>query len=201
MISSTIGGASLLSYLTTGSTDDASTSNTTAGATSGTTSTAATKAQAQAALASAAKTFRASTAEAALEKRQTALASDLQAAMAKAGVKLSGSVDFTVDSTGKLVANGSDADKAAANAFLKADTSKPGFASRITSLASDSDKLSSSIRQNAAISQAARYGGRGGGVMSLYSSLMQQQDKTPAVFSLSSSASSLTYPGVLAAQA
>jgi hypothetical protein len=88
-------------------------------------------------------------------------------------------------------------------AFLKADTRKPSFAMRIATQARDALKLSATIHQHAAISQAARYGAKagGGGVMSLYTSLMQQSGGGSAVFSLSADSSSLTYPGSLAAKA
>jgi hypothetical protein len=187
-------GASMLTFL--GSSDG---STATAGGTAA--NAAATKAAGKAALEAAAKTFRASTAEQSLEQDQASLGKDLQAAMTKAGVKLAGSVDYSIGTDGKLAVDGSDADKATANAFLKADTSNPSFASRLTSLTQAADKLSGSIRQTAAISQAAHYGGQGAGVVSLYTSLMQSQDTTPAVFSFSGSTSSLTYPGVLAAKA
>jgi hypothetical protein len=192
--------ASLLTFLGSSSSDTSGT-----GAAASTTTTAAnaaaTKAASKAALETAAKGFRAAASEQTLEKQQAALGTDLQAALKKTGVKLAGSVDFSLGTDGKLAMHGSDADKAAATAFLKADGSNPSFSSRLTSLAQAADKLSGGIRQSAAISQAARYGGQGAGVVSLYTSLMQSQDTTPALFSLSASASSLSYPGVLAVKA
>jgi len=87
-------------------------------------------------------------------------------------------------------------------AFPNADTKRPRFATRIATQARDALKLSSTIQHNAAISQAARYGGgSGGGVMSLYSSLMQRSSTTVAVFTFSAGSSSLTYPGSLTATA
>ena len=142
----------------------------------------------------------ASVAGRALDKQQTALAADLRAAMSKAGIKLSGAVEFSVSSNGAVSTKGSDADKAAMTAFLKADTSKPGFAARIATQAQDALKLSATIQQTAAISQAARYGGKSG-VMSMYASLMQQTNTTAAVFTVAAGSSSLTYPGALAAKA
>jgi hypothetical protein len=159
------------------------------------------QAAAAAALDKASHSFKVTTAQKKLEQQETSVASDLRAAMGKAGVALDGPVEFSVGSDGTLAVGGSDKDKAAVNSFLKDDKSKPGFASRIASLASDADALSTTIRQNAAISQAARYAGSPGGVMSLYNSLLTQQDTTSAVFSLSGSASSLSYPGVLSSQA
>jgi NADH dehydrogenase/NADH:ubiquinone oxidoreductase subunit G len=154
----------------------------------------------QASLQAAAGRHDASVAGRALDKQQTALAGDLRAAMSKAGIKLSGAVEFSVSSNGAVSTKGSDADKAAMTAFLKADTSKPGFAARIATQAQDALKLSATIQQTAAISQAARYGGKSG-VMSMYASLMQQTNTTAAVFTVAAGSSSLTYPGALAAKA
>lgn len=151
----------------------------------------------QAALTAAGGTYQASMAGRALDKQQSALASDLRAAMVKAGVKLSGAVEFSVSSDGKVAVNASDTDKAVMTAFLKADTSRPSSATRIATQARDALKVSATIQQSAAISQAARYGGKSGGVMSLYTSLMQPSSATAAVFTFSASASSLTYPGYL----
>ena len=159
------------------------------------------KATAAAALDAASHSFKSTSAQSKLDKKETALATDLRAAMTKAGVTLSGPVEFSVDSGGTLQVGGNDKDKAAVTAFLKNDVTKPTFASRVSNLAAEADNLSNTIRQTAAISQAARYAGSASNVMSLYGSLMQQQDSTPAVFSLSGSASSLTYPGVLASKA
>jgi hypothetical protein len=159
-------------------------------------------ATAKAALQAAGSSPQAAVAEHGLDKQQTALARDLRAALTQAGVKLTGAIEYAVASDGSVSMKGSDADKTAMTAFLKADTSKPSFAMRIATQARDALKLSATIQQHAAISQAARYGGKaGGGVMSLYTSLMQQSGSGPAVFSLSADGSSLTYPGSLAAKA
>lgn len=155
----------------------------------------------QAALQRAAGTAKASSAAQALEAGQKTLAADLRAALAQAGVKLSGPIEFTVTSSGAVGIKGADADKAAAQAFLKADTSQPGFASRIANQARDALKLSTTIQQSAAISQAAKLAKTSGGVVSLYTSLMQQSGGVTATFTLSASASSLTYPGSLTANA
>lgn len=136
----------------------------------------------------------------ALDTSQKALGTELRAALAKAGVKLTGAVEFTVKGDGTVQTKGSDADKAAIKAFFAADTSKPGFASRIASQAQEALKLSGTIQQSAAISQAARLAKSPGGVMSLYNSLMQNTAAS-VTFSLSASASSLTYPGSLSANA
>ncbi|HEY4067225.1 MAG TPA: hypothetical protein VGM74_10050 [Burkholderiaceae bacterium] len=159
-------------------------------------------ATAQAALLAAGTTHPALTAEHALDKQQATLAGDLRTALGKAGVALGGPIEYSVGSDGSVSMKGSDADKTAMTAFLKADTGNPSFATRIATQARDALKLSATIQQHAAISQAARYGGKaGGGVMSLYTSLMQQSAGGVAVFSFSADASSLSYPGSLAAKA
>jgi hypothetical protein len=175
--------------------------STSAGASTATPGSTALKAAADAALAKASHSFKASNAQHALAQKGTALAADLGNAMRAAGITLTGPVEFSVGADGKLAVGGSDADKKAVGSFLKNDKSQPGYASRVTSLAGQADSLSTTLRQNAAISQAARYAGNPGSVLSLYGSLLQQSDATPAVFTLSGSAGSLTYPGVLASAA
>jgi hypothetical protein len=190
---------SLLSLMSDQSSD--STTATTTAAAADPASTDAAKAANKVALGVAAHRFQAQTAGSGLEHDQSKLGTQLQAAMTKAGFKLTGSVAFSMGSDGKLAVQGSDADKATMTAFFKADTSTPSFSSKLTSLTGSADKLSASIRQNAAILQAGRYGAGGSGVMSLYTSLVKSQDTTPATFSLSASTSSLNYPGVLSTSA
>ena len=195
------GSNSLLTYLTAQTSQNAgSTGSSTASATGSTTANAKAAAVTQAALQAAAGRHDASVAGRALDKQQAALASDVRAAMSKSGIKLSGAVEFSVSSDGTVGIKGSDADKAATTAFLKADTSQPSFATRIATQARDALKLSATIQQSAAISQAARYGGKSG-VMSLYTSLMQQTNTSAAVFTIAAGSSSLTYPGALATKA
>jgi len=195
------GSNSLLTYLTAQTSQNAgSTGSSTASATGSTTANAKAAAVTQAALQAAAGRHDASVAGRALDKQQAALASDVRAAMSKSGIKLSGAVEFSVSSDGTVGIKGSDADKAATTAFLKADTSQPSFATRIATQARDALKLSATIQQSAAISQAARYGGKLG-VMSLYTSLMQQTNTSAAVFTIAAGSSSLTYPGALATKA
>lgn len=153
------------------------------------------------ALQRAAGTARSASAVQSLDAAQKTLASDLRAAMSKAGVKLDGAIEFSVKADGSVDIKGSDADKAATQAFLKADPSQPSFASRIATQAQSAMKLSQTIQQSAAISQAAKLAKTTGGVMSLYTSLMQQTATTSVVFSVSAGSSSLTYPGSLAANA
>jgi len=136
-----------------------------------------------------------------LDTAQKALAKDLRAAMSKAGIKLTGPIEFSVKADGSADINGSDADVAATKAFLKADTSQPSFATRIATQARDALKLSTSIQRSAAISQAAKFSKTTGGVISLYTSLMQQASATSVVFSVSAAGSSLSYPGSLSTNA
>lgn len=184
----------LLSYLSAQGFDSAATNPKAAGK-------AGTPALPQAALDRAAGTVKSAAAARSLETAQKALATELRAAMTKAGVKLAGTVEFAVKSDGSVEFKGSEADRAAAAAFLKGDTSQPNFATRIAHQARDAMKLSTTIQQNAAISQAAKLSKTSGGVMSLYTSLMQQSVTTSVVFSVSANSSSLTYPGSLAAKA
>lgn len=184
--------SSLLSYLSTQSLD-------TAGKAAG--SKAGTPAIPQAALQRAAGTARSTTAAQSLETAQKALSTDLRAAMEKAGVKLAGTIEFAVKSDGSVDLKGSDADKTATKAFLKSDASQPSFATRIAAQARDALKLSATIQQSAAISQAAKLAKTSGGVMSLYTSMMQQAGAASVVFSVSATSSSLTFPGSLAANA
>ena len=193
--------SSLLNYLSAQGLDS-TTANGNSAAKAATTGTAG-KATAlpQEALQRAAGTAKAATAGHSLERAQKALATDLRAAMGKAGVKLTGAVEFAVKSDGSVETKGSDADKAAVKAFLSADASQPSFATRIAGQARDALKLSATIQQSAAISQAAKLAKTSGGVISLYTSLMQQTSAASAVFSLSATSSALTYPGSLTANA
>ncbi len=192
--------ASLLNYLSTPGLDN-STANSKTATNARTKDNSITSQAAQAALQRAAGTAKSSAANHQLDAAQKKLGTDLRAALDKAGVHLSGAVDISVNSDGSVAFNGSDDDKAAMKAFLKADTSQPSFANRIADQAKEAMKLSTTIQQNAAISQAAKLARSAGGVMSLYTSLMQQSSSTSVVFSISSTSSSLTYPGSLAASA
>lgn len=185
----------LLSYLSAQTPNgSASNAKTAAGSARGT-------ALPQAALDRAAGTAKSAAAARSLESAQKALSNDLRAALAKAGVKLGGAVEFAVKSDGGVELKGADADRAAVKAFLNADRSQPSFATRIASQARDAMKLSTTIQQSAAISQAAKLSKSSGGVMALYASMMQQTATTSVVFSVSATSSSLTYPGSLAANA
>ncbi|WP_457420899.1 hypothetical protein [Roseateles sp. P5_E7] len=192
---------SLLSYLSTQGQGSASTK---AGATPQATasgSKASTPAISPAALQRAAGTTKAASAAQALETGQKTLSNELRAALDKAGVKLTGAVEFTIKSDGSVDLKGSDADKAATKAFLSADASQPSFATRIAGQAREALKLSATIQQSAAISQAAKLAKSSSGVMSLYTSLMQQAGTASVVFSVSAASSALTYPGSLTTKA
>ena len=193
--------SSLLSYLSNLTSGSSSTGGGTAAAATSAGKSGTTAQVSQAALQRAAGTAKSSAAVQGLETAQKKLSADLRAALEKAGVKLTGTVDFTVKSDGSVSLKGSDADKAAMKSFLSADTSQPSFATRIASQAKDALKLSETIQQSAAISQAAKSAKSAAGVMSLYTSFMQQASASSAVYSLSATSSSLTYPGSLSANA
>ncbi len=194
--------SSLLNYLTSQGQDTTTAATLTNGkATTAGAGTAQTGTVPKAALDRAAGTTKSLAAGHSLESGEKKLATDLRAALAKAGVKLSGAVEFSVKSDGTVETKGSDADKAALKAFLNADTTQPSFANRMATQAKDAMKLSSTIQQSAAISQAAKVAGRSGNLMSLYNTYMQQSAATTVVFSVSAATSSLTYPGSLAASA
>jgi hypothetical protein len=134
-----------------------------------------------------------------LEQTQQTLAKALREAVTASGGVLKGEVSFALDSTQGLKITGSEDDKKAISAALKADKSSPSLASRLAALTKDALSLETDNRSSAAISQAARYAKTPAAVMSLYSSLMQQQQSssTTAVFSLSDKASALTYKGMV----
>lgn len=185
---------SLISYLSAQGLDGKA-ANALASKTSGSTGTL--QAQRQQALQRAAGTAKGVSAAQSLDIAQKTLAKDLRAAMSQAGVKLTGAIEFSVKSDGSVDMKGSDADKAAVKAFLKADTSQPSFATRIATQARDAMQQSTTVQQSAAMAQAAKLSRTPGGVMALYASLMQQTSTTSVVFSFSATSSALTYPGSL----
>jgi len=152
-------------------------------------------------LTSAPSDFKTKTAQHHLDAQQAALGKELAAGLAKAGVKLSGHVSFSLDSKGQLAVDGSDADTAAVEKWMKADTSKPGLQSRLADVLTSAQKLSSQTQQNHAISLAARYAGAPGNVMAMYSQFMGHTDSTPAVLSFDGTSSSMSYPGALSSHA
>lgn len=195
----------LLSYLASQGLLSASTASTIASAGAGTSSTSSSASSdnkiSQTSLDQAAGMFKTATIAKDLDKAQSALAADLRAALNKALAQLSEPVQFSVNSKGEVEVTGTEKDKAAVQAVLKADTSDPSLASRIATQASDAMALSTQIQQSAAISQAAKSSKTSDGVISLYQSLMQQTASTSVVFSVSADSSSLTYPGSLKAKA
>ncbi|MBS0448126.1 MAG: hypothetical protein JSR59_19515 [Proteobacteria bacterium] len=156
----------------------------------------------QAALDKSAHGFKATRAAQSLARDATTLGSDLQSALHAAGVSLDGSVEFSLDAKGALQISGSDHDKAAVSSFLQGGSGGAAdLRNRLVRLTTSAGQLSQQIRQGAAASQAARYAGSSGNVMSLYSTFLQQQNATPAAFTLSATSASLSYAGMLKAQA
>lgn len=189
----------LVGYLASPATGSNSATATTSGKLAAGTASAATLSPA--ALQRAAASTKHASAIQALETRQQQLATDLRTALNKAGIKLTGSIEFSVKSDGSVDVKGSAADKAAVQSFLKADASQPSLASRIAGQAREALQLSATLQQSAAISQAAKAAKSASGVMALYTSLMQQSATSSVSFAVSATGSSLTYPGSLAARA
>ena len=167
--------------------------------TAGTSATSGNKATEQTIASSPSTSFKTTRGRQELDKTQQDLAKALREAVAKMGGSIKGEVTFSLDSVSGLKINGSEADKATISAALKADKSSPSLASRLASLTKNAVELESNNRSSAAISQAARHAKTSAAVMSLYASLMQQQQgtSTTAVFSVSDKASSLTYKGMV----
>lgn len=167
--------------------------------TSGTSATSANKATEQTIASSPSTSFKTTRGRQELDKTQQDLAKSVREAVAKMGGSIKGEVTFSLDSVSGLKITGSEADKATISAALKADKSSPSLASRLASLTKSAVELESNNRSSAAISQAARHAKTSAAVMSLYNTLMQQQQgtSTTAVFSMSDKASSLTYKGVV----
>lgn len=143
--------------------------------------------------------FKTTRARQVLEQTQQTLAKALREAVTASGGAIKGEVSFALDSTQGLKITGSEEDKQAISAALKADKSSPSLASRLAALTKDALSLETDNRSSAAISQAARHAKTPAAVMSLYSSLMQQQQSTSttAVFTLSDKTSALTYKGMV----
>ena len=136
-----------------------------------------------------------------LNKIQTALGKDIRTALSKTGYSLTGTIDFTVGSDGKVSVVGSDKDKAAVMAALKADQSAPSLESRIKALDTKAESFDKNYRQAATMQQAAKYAGRGTNLVQLYSSLMAKQTASSAVFSVSAKDSQIAFKGSVSAQA
>ncbi len=191
----------LVGYLASPGTASNSATATTSGKLAAGTASASATTLSPAALQRAAASTKHASAIQALETRQQQLATDLRTALDKAGVTLTGSIEFSVKSDGSVDVKGSAADKAAVQSFLKADASQPSLASRIAGQAREALQLSATLQQSAAISQAAKAAKSASGVMALYTSLMQPSATSSVSFAVSATSSSLTYPGSLAARA
>ncbi len=155
------------------------------------------KATSDAALEKAAKGVKASAGQRQLEAKAAALGHALQSAMQAAGVTPGSAVSFSVAPGGKLAIQAPEQAADRVTAFLEQDASVPSFRERIAALTQEADAHAQTLRQHAAISQAARYAANASSVLSLYGALMQRQEATPAVFTLAAGSGSLSYPGML----
>ena len=138
-----------------------------------------------------------------LDGLQTGIAQDLRSALKRAGLSLTGTVSFKVNTNGSLDITGSAADKAAVSKALNADSQQPSLASRIQSLDKRVEAYDAANTRNAALSSAARYAGRGqaANVMTLYQTLLSQNSSSSAVFSVSAQGSQLAFSGSVNATA
>jgi hypothetical protein len=200
-VTSTLCGSGLSTYLSNLLTH-AQQAKTGAATTTTTTTTTATKTQASSGAAAITPNAKSLIAQAALDTRQHALATAMQAALTKAKTPLGGSVQFSVDASGALSVNGNAADCSSLAAVLKADKTYPSMASRLATLGKDAQALATSMRQQSNIMRAARSAANPSQVMDLYTSLQQQAPSgATAVLSVSQTSSSLLYPGVLQTKA
>ena len=137
-----------------------------------------------------------------LNMLQKSLAKDINAALAKAGQKLSGTVEFSVGADGKLTISGDEKDKAKMAAVLKADKSVPSMASRLADLDKQAEAFDKQNVQASAMSTAARRAGKSSqNLLALYQSLMSSQTSASAVFSMSASTSQLAFKGAVSTSA
>lgn len=137
-----------------------------------------------------------------LNMLQKSLAKDINAALAKAGQKLGGTVEFSVGSDGKLTISGDEKDKAKISAVLKADKSVPSITSRLADLDKQAEAFDKQNVQASALSTAARRAGKNAqNLLALYQSLMASQTSASAVFSMSASTSQLAFKGSVSTSA
>jgi hypothetical protein len=137
-----------------------------------------------------------------LNTLQSALGKDIRAALTKAGQHLSGTVDVSLGSDGKLVFSGSDEDKAKLKAALSADKSTPSLTARLVSLAKQAESFDRQSVQSSALTTAARMAGKTSqNLVELYRSLMTTQSSSTAVFSLSDKSSQVAFKGAVSASA
>jgi hypothetical protein len=140
-------------------------------------------------------------AQATLTRQQTQLTSDIRTALTSRGLALKGELSFSTNSDGDVEITGSKDDRAAFATLIQNDTTKPSITQRLTGLVQSADKLSASMRDSAAWAQAARYAGRNGNMMELYSTFAQTQDSSASAYRVDATAGSLTYPGVISSKA
>jgi hypothetical protein len=137
-----------------------------------------------------------------LNLQQQSLAKEIRSALSKAGQTLSGTVDFSLGSDGKLSMSGSDADKARINALLAADKSVPSLTTRLTNLAKQAQAFDKqSVQTNAAMVAARQAGKTTQNLVTLYQSIMASQSTSKAVFSLSDKSSQVAFSGAVEAKA
>lgn len=137
-----------------------------------------------------------------LNMLQKSLAKDINAALAKTGQKLSGTVEFSVGADGKLTISGDEKDKAKMAAVLKADKSVPSITSRLADLDKQAEAFDKQNVQASALSTAARRAGKNSqNLLTLYQSLMASQTSASAVFSMSETTSQLAFKGAVSTNA
>ncbi|MGC4063032.1 MAG: hypothetical protein QM749_20195 [Aquabacterium sp.] len=118
-----------------------------------------------------------------LNLQQQSLAKEIRSALTKAGQSLSGTVDFSLTSDGKLSVSGSDADKAKINALLAADKSVPSVSTRLTNLNKQAQAFDKQSVQTNVAMVAARQAGKGTqNLVALYQSMMANQSTSQSVF-------------------
>lgn len=137
-----------------------------------------------------------------LNLQQQSLAKEIRSALTKAGQSLTGTVDFSLASDGKLSISGSDADKAKINALLAADKSVPSLTTRLTNLSKQAQAFDKQSVQTNAAMVAARQAGKGTqNLVTLYQSIMASQSTSKAVFSLSDKTSQVAFSGAVETKA
>lgn len=147
-------------------------------------------------------TARSAAARLQLNMLQQGLAKDIKAALTKAGKQLTGTLDFTLGSDGKLTVSGNDKDKASIAAVLNTDKSTPSLTARLTSLHKQAEAFDRQSVQANALSTAARYAGKNSqNLLAMYQSLMSNQSSSTTVFSMSDKTSQVAFKGAVATTA
>jgi hypothetical protein len=145
-----------------------------------------------------AQSSKASLAQAALSKRLSSVASEIQDLLAKAKTPLEGELRFTSNAQGGVTVYASARDRATLTAALKGDKSRPSLAARLTAMTKEAQSLAATTSQQSAYVRAARYATRAGNVMSLYAALLQQEASgESASLNISNTSSSVSYAGSL----